>query len=466
MVLLLRESISDKFSYHPWPSSSACEQANFRNGRHSKLKTEEIPLEIAVQLHQKAYAFLDKSEIYFQARNIFLEIEDFNYSEYKTTRLKAKALKTLNLTLDSYHSYFKLLPAACYILIALHSGMRISEMGSLPNKAYYESQFRGETYGWLKGKTYKSGERDTEWMINLEIGSYVTAILEKYANYHHRKIQKKINDLKDRLFQASNPDKPAIASELFTAQKAEGKLFVWNGGVITEKQINSRIHEFCNHSGIDYHCKSHQFRRTFAVLCVKTGLGDVRYLREHYKHRMLDTSILYAANDRQDAELYEEINEVATHLRHEIIEHWLEGDSSLSGGHAAYIEAQRIEYQGMTKKKRKDYIVGAAKNTHIRGTGHSWCLSESMGCGGHGLYDAPRCGGCSQSLIDESTLTIWKGIGRQQLELRNVDDIGPGGKQKVEDNILIVAGVLKDFGIDLVQLTPFPNEPELKNEKK
>jgi site-specific recombinase XerD len=461
-VLLLEEFISDAFIYHPWPSSSACEQANFRQGQYSELQTEEIPLDIAIQLHIKAYAFLDRSEIYFKARDAFKAIESRDYSKGHTTRLHIKHLKALGLTLESYNSYFRLLPAACYTLIALHSGMRISEMGSLASNTYYESEFRGEIYGWLKGKTYKSGERNTEWMINIEIGSYVTAVLEKYAKWYHHKIQNKINNVKDRIFYASESDKPALASELFTTQKAEGKLFVSDGGLITEQLINIRLSEFCDYSEINYHCKSHQFRKTFAVLCVKTGLGDVRYLREHYKHRMLDTSILYAANDRQDVELYEEINEVATHLRHEIIEHWLEGDTSLSGGHAPYIEAQRIEYQGMTKKKRKDYIVGAAKNTYLRGTGHSWCLAESMGCGGHGLYDAPRCGGCSQSLIDDSTVAIWKGIGRQQLELRNVDDIGPGGKQKVEDNILIVADVLKDFGIDLLELTSFPNEPELK----
>lgn len=465
-VFLLEEFISDAFIYHPWPSSSACEQANFRQGQYSELQTVEIPLDIAIQLHTKAYAFLNRSDIYFKARDAFRSIESSDYSKGHTTRLHKKSLESLDLTLESYNNYFRLLPAACYILIALHSGMRISEMGSLANNAYYESEFRGETYGWLKGKTYKSGERDTEWMINIEVGSYVTAILEKYAKWHHHQIQNQINDLKDRFSFASELDKPAIASELFTARKADSKLFVSDGGLLSEQQINIRISEFCDYSGINYHCKSHQFRRTFAVLCVKTGLGDVRYLREQYKHRMLDTSILYAANDRQDVELYEEINEVATHLRHEIIEHWLEADTSLSGGHAAYIEAQRVEYQGMTKKKRKDYIVGAAKNTYLRGTGHSWCLAESMGCGGHGLYDAPRCGGCSQSLIDDSTVAIWKGIGRQQLELRNVGDIGPGGKQKVEDNILVVADVLRDFGIDLLQLTPFPKEPELKNEKK
>jgi len=44
---------------------------------------------------------------------------------------------------------------------------------------------------------------------------------------------------------------------------------------------------------------SHHFRCTFACLAARSALGDIRYLREHYKHWSLDMTLQSATNFNQ-----------------------------------------------------------------------------------------------------------------------------------------------------------------------
>lgn len=185
----------------------------------------------------------------------------------------------------------------------------------------------------------------------------------------------------------------------------------------------------------------------------------MRYLREHFKHSSLDLTVLYSLSEKQDTELYAEIVEIASEFLRGLMSNWLSGGSKISGGHAQHIIQQREAFQGMTKASKRALLKGASSEFSIRGTGHSWCLSANMGCGGHGLYDAISCGGCSGSVIDESQKDIWVGLGRQQLELLAVKDIGAGGTEKVRSSMKIIEKVLFDLDVELSELSPFEQVP-------
>lgn len=62
-------------------------------------------------------------------------------------------------------------------------------------------------------------------------------------------------------------------------------------------------------------------------------------------------------------------------------------------------------------------------------------LDSSLGCGGAGLYEATRCVGCKNGVIDESFAEIWKGIYAQQTELLTIDDAGPAVRQRAERDV-------------------------------
>jgi len=50
-----------------------------------------------------------------------------------------------------------------------------------------------------------------------------------------------------------------------------------------------------------------EFRRTFAANVAGPILGDLVYLKHHYKHWSLDMTALYALNTQQEQELFGEV---------------------------------------------------------------------------------------------------------------------------------------------------------------
>ncbi|HCC80880.1 MAG TPA: site-specific integrase, partial [Methylophaga sp.] len=60
---------------------------------------------------------------------------------------------------------------------------------------------------------------------------------------------------------------------------------------------------------------------------------------------------------------------------------------------------------------------------------------------------------CKQSVIDDTRQTIWESIYAQQVELRQIDDIGPSGQERVERDINRCKKVLSDLGADPERLS-------------
>ena len=84
------------------------------------------------------------------------------------------------------------------------------------------------------------------------------------------------------------------------------------------------------------------------------------------------------------------------------------------------------------------------------------------GVGGAGLYEATRCVGCKNGVIDESFAEIWKGIYAQQTELLTIDDAGPAVRQRAERDVQWARQVMVDLGVlltpDTSNLNGAPNE--------
>jgi hypothetical protein len=211
--------------------------------------------------------------------------------------------------------------------------------------------------------------------------------------------------------------------------------------------VTEHLNRFATAHGIDWRFTPHQFRRTFARYVARSGLGDLRYLRSHFKHWGLDMTTLYAENERQDAELYDEIMAAVRHEHVEVITHWLDEDVLITGGCADSIRAFRAGNESLrTYRNRREMALRIAETVFIRATGAAWCTADDGGCGGRGVIEATRCGDCGNSVIDDKNLRRWMGIYQQQLELRDIRDLGPAAGVRIERDIQRCEQVLSDLG--------------------
>jgi hypothetical protein len=158
-------------------------------------------------------------------------------------------------------------------------------------------------------------------------------------------------------------------------------------------------------------------------------------------------TILYAMNRDQDAELYDEVGSAALSIKTDLLEHWLEPDAILTGGGADQIRVFRDNNEALaTKSDRAAMANTISPLVHLRATGVAWCTADTGGCNGGQGIEKTRCSDCGNSVIDKSLKTVWQGIYAQQLELRNLTDIGPGGNERVERDIKRCKSVLEELG--------------------
>ena len=217
-----------------------------------------------------------------------------------------------------------------------------------------------------------------------------------------------------------------------------------NVDVLSGDAINLGLQKLADSLGLDIKLASHRFRRTFASYVVHHKLGDLRYLRDHFKHWSLEMTVLYAMNEMQDLELYDEIYAAFDDERQGIIGHWLEPDTPLTGGLANQIRNLRDKATPTrTHKTRADMIKHISEQVYLRSTGLAWCTNDDGSCvGGY-------CEECEHGVIDDKKQAFWRGVYAQQIELRLIDDLGDAGRRTVDKAIVRCEKVLTDLGADI-----------------
>jgi hypothetical protein len=64
--------------------------------------------------------------------------------------------------------------------------------------------------------------------------------------------------------------------------------------------INIALKAFAKKCGLEWELATHQFRRKFANYAARSQFGDLRYLKQHFKHWSLDMTLGYALNESQE----------------------------------------------------------------------------------------------------------------------------------------------------------------------
>jgi len=343
----------------------------------------------------------------------------------------------------------------CDVILGLTSGCRNHELASIEEGAIRQTTHGGEVFYWLKGVSIKTHCGRTEWMIP-EIGAKCVQILERWAAPLRVELCDTLASIQHKL--ASTPREiTAFAALLNQHRRLEAdrrRLFLGKGngrvGSVSGSHWKVLMREYAKHAGVDWPLATHQLRRTFAANVANHILGDLIYLKHHYKHWSLDMTALYALNAQQEQGLFDEVLHAVREKKIRIIEHWLDTECMIVGGAAGPIKAFRAKHRLATVATRKKLAEDTSEMVNIRATGHGWCLASDGGCGGQGLYEPTRCLDCRNGVIDSSHVPVWENILAQQRELLvSAADCGPSGTRRIERDLAHAEKVLGDLGVTI-----------------
>ena len=363
-------------------------------------------------------------------------------------------------------SLIRIRDAALYVL-SITSGMRNEEAIGVETGSWRSEVRDGIEFHWVATTEHKTGKGRVEFLIP-ELTVKVLDLMSRYAKPLQEKLALEIaemecnptpQDLVNRMLRLAKAKRDAQKLFLCTSRSGHSESTGYHVDALSNGGSKVSFRRLAEAAGTDWQLAPHQCRRTYARNVVESRMGrsSLVFLKWQFKHSSMSMTQLYASNPMQDASLFDEVLEEMTDFKVDLIESWL-GDQALSGGAGREIQKARA----ITLKSRTALLAETAAQVHIRATGHGWCLAQEKGCGGAGLYEATRCVGCKNGVIDESFAEIWKGIYAQQTELLTIDDAGPAVRQRAERDVQWARQVMVDLGVlltpDTSNLNGAPNE--------
>ena len=399
---------------HPWSESSASEQAGrvgeARKEAQTKPKTPIIPDEVLMPLCQFTKSYLDRAD----------EI------------LESTGKREQVLLRDS-----------CIFWLLLTTGMRIHEVLGIKRGAH-RSETRDETtYYYIETISEKTHTGLAEW-IAPEIATQAIDILGRLSVRLQKQLERDLSQAKAKDDHSEVHRLEQISEHicLSASLKHGNAISLLSGITITE----CRLPNLCKQIGADWNLSAHQFRRTFANYAVHSELGDLRALKDHFKHWSITMTALYAFNDDLDAELFEELLREKYLVEEEIKQDWFELDAPITGGTMAD-SIKKIREDGELLKffgSRKEMARAYSSSIPIHSTGIGWCTSEECQCG--------KPDECESGIVDTRHLPYWEGMFVQQMDLMQVDDIGEAGKEAVKKGMKRTEKVLSALGMDVEEM--------------
>lgn len=450
--ILYRNLKGTEFAFDPpWPGSSASHLSG-RTGQGKIVgKTEIIEEKDMKVLVQYCYAVLQKADHLISLK---VELDQLCEAKTKETNNQSYITDTL-LNLRGYHSqsdfneqYSEIFEAVAVIVMAF-SGIRLHELGYIRlnehGLSYRVEDNEDDIYYWLQSRSDKTGEGYTEWLVP-EIVIEALEVQKRYV----KPLQDALKSEQKALFSENKHHPRALNIENFKNNLFLSQSMKLGNQInpMTQNMINMRFNKLAKKLGIKK-LHAHMFRRTFAVYVAQSMYGDLRYLKQHFKHWGMDMTLSYASNDKASLEMINDISLQVKNYKVSIIEDLLNEETIVAGGLANNIVTYRSRSESVnTFKTRAEMAEKVSDTIYLRSTGHSWCTSDNNGCGGRSAIESTACVDCDESIIEKSRHgAYFKGIYIQQLELRRIDDIGAAGKQRVERDIVRCEKVLKELGM-------------------
>jgi hypothetical protein len=446
----LSQSTSDPMSHYPWPGRSPQLIAGSNGSSKGGTKTPLMPDEVFATLFKHAWNVIEGAPALLDVRDAINELEGRERPAEHSYLLGATRARLNEVGWSGDHHQFKKaltnIRTASYIVVASLSGCRNHEIAFVADGGWYSTEDNeGVRYWWMRSRSTKTDAGQTQWMIP-EAALAALRLMERWAAPMQACLRAEIDAI-----WATDKSDPEIA----VAQEHLGALFVGSDGkkvrTLGLAKMNEDLKAFARSCRLDWKLSSHQFRRKFASYAARSQFGDLRYLREHFKHWSLDMTLAYALNESQEMALYLEIQDELDDIKQGIAATWFKDHEPLAGGYGHNIVNWRSKGEPVTLfKDHKQMISSIARSTSIRSNGHAWCTADDNQCVGNDL-ERTRCGdGCNNAVIGQQHAAMYQGLYGQLKELENCEDIGDGGRARVRRDLERCASVLGSLGADLM----------------
>lgn len=434
----------------PWPETSATHLAG-RMGRDRRSKTPLIPDNVFTTLFKAAYLLVQRGDELLNLRDALYAVGADRQEQHRHT-IKTEKNRHLKANgwdggLDGFNATLRQLRTACYVVVASLSGCRNHELAYVQRGACYRTEDdEGEFYWWMRSQSDKTGAGKTEWMVP-EAAVEALLVMDRWAVPYQTMISEEIAQRR-----AANPQDAEIAE----AQKHANAVFLGatkqQGNRVRTLSVQTwsrSLKAFAKLCGVDWDLTSHQFRRKFANYAARSQFGDLRYLREHFKHWSQDmTNDGYALNESQEMELYAEIAEELEAIKLGLAEQWLSPGEPLAGGYGKNLMDWRSWAENIALFKDHATMVRSVAESHaIRSNGHAWCTADDNQCVGN-TFEKTRCSGCDNAVIGRSHARMYQRLYSDLKELALCDDIGLGGQARVQRDLGRCRDVLVSLGYD------------------
>lgn len=449
----------DTMRQHPWEDTSAAAMAGMAGSnspRKQESKTPLIPDEEFCILFEKAFHLVENGSFLLDLRDT-LSTADAGWRGRPTgTVVHAKnrllAAHGWKYGLAAFKEEIVNLRTACYIVLASISGCRNHELANLHSGAHHRTEDdEGTIYHWMRSKSEKTDTGDHSWMIP-EAGVRALRVVERWAKPYQNMVAAELAKLR-----RNNPQDPEIT-------KVEQHLHTLFLGMdprrgnqvrtLSNRRWNATLLNFSKKCGLKWELASHQFRRKFANYVAHSRFGDLRYLREHFAHWSMDTTLSYAMDhgwgQHLDIELYDDIQSEFEGIKLEVVDSWL-GDNSLTGGFGRSIKNwQRDPVNLAIFKNYSSMVRSISESTAIRSNGHAWCTADDNGCIGN-TFEPTRCDGCEHAVIGRSHTNFYQGLYDNLNDLLDCRDIGDSGLAKVKRDLKRCREVFVQLGYDPIR---------------
>lgn len=409
---------------HPWPGESACQLSGFTGTDRSEAKTLAIPEDICRHVFSFSESLISQAdEIIANNQNVLFPTTDW-----------------------------VLLRSAIYFRLGIGTGMRNHELVSIEINCCSQIMFSGVSTTWISGTSLKTHVGPTSWQAPAESARLVD-ILTRMSAMHRRWICIRIKEIESAVAKDDLDDQEAASQikTLFRLKQDKNRLFLGFASRNSSVQVpnlgrwRELLQDLFNKSGCDWRFQTHQLRRTFAVYVAGHSLGDLRYLRRHFKHISLDMTALYATHVRLDHQLMDEINVSYKDAKTAIISDFLSEDVLISGGAAGSLRDFRKGQSIQIFDSRQALVSSIEPTVRIRGTGHGYCLSSRSGCGGEAPNEATRCAGCSNSIITREHSDVWRELYCHTRELLALPDLSAQEVSRLQRDLKEMASVISDL---------------------
>lgn len=459
----LSQYTDDQMRSHPWPGTSSTHLAGLTGAGTGRRRstTPLIPDDVFTVLFQKAWSIVKNGNALLDLRDQMgsagaLRADDATPSDFVIeNRLKRNGWST---GVGNFRKALRELRTASYIVVSSVSGCRNHELAFIQSGACYSTREspnsvneddKQTTYWWMRSLSTKTDAGRTEWMVP-EAAVIALRIMERWAKPYQNMIKAEISERRE-----INPFDPEIieakrhANAVFLAISPRKKNLV---RTMSAGAWGSALKTFVRELSLTWDLTTHQFRRKFANYSARSQFGDLRYLREHFKHWSMDMTLGYALNQSQELALYIEIQDELDDIKTSVVDTWLKPGEPLAGGYGKNLVAWRGSEAVTIFKNHKQMVRSLASSTSIRSNGHAWCTADDDRCVGNDM-ERTRCGNCNHSVIGRRHEKLYQGLHDHLKEVLSCNDIGEAGLNIVRRDMERCRDVLSSLGHDIQEVT-------------